>query len=126
MIRPRPNTHAPNPTAVPIKEAIKETFRVFMACPQLFIRQERSFVPSGFRYFPGSAEGVLPSCQTPAPIRSGSRRQARFGSMMFSASDAPHADHHRVRGGGCSRWHSRVSGPAGMAVGRLALAGGLG
>jgi hypothetical protein len=35
MICPKPNTHDPNPTAVPIKEAIKETFRVFIAHPQL-------------------------------------------------------------------------------------------
>lgn len=35
MICPRPNTHDPNPAAVPIKEAIKETFRVFMARPRL-------------------------------------------------------------------------------------------
>jgi hypothetical protein len=31
MIRPIPNTHDPNPTAVPIKVAIKETFRVRMS-----------------------------------------------------------------------------------------------
>jgi hypothetical protein len=35
MICPMPNTHDPNPTAVPIKEAIKEIFRVFMAHPRL-------------------------------------------------------------------------------------------
>jgi hypothetical protein len=35
MICPRPNTHDPNPAAVPIKEAIKETFRVFMPHPRL-------------------------------------------------------------------------------------------
>jgi hypothetical protein len=35
MICPRPNTHDANPTAVPIKEAIKETFRVFMPHPRL-------------------------------------------------------------------------------------------
>jgi hypothetical protein len=35
MIRPMPNNHDPNPAAVPIKEAIKETFRVFMAHPRL-------------------------------------------------------------------------------------------
>jgi hypothetical protein len=35
MICPMPNNHDPNPAAVPIKEAIKETFRVFMAHPRL-------------------------------------------------------------------------------------------
>jgi hypothetical protein len=35
MIRPMPNNHDPNPAAVPIEEAIKETFRVFMAHPRL-------------------------------------------------------------------------------------------
>jgi hypothetical protein len=74
---------------------------------------------------PPASEGVLPACQTHAAIRSGSRRQARLGSMMFSASDAPHADHHRASVGGCRRFHSRVSDPAAMAVGRLALGGGL-
>src|ERR1039458_10712204 len=39
MICPRPNTHDPSPTAVPIKEAIK----VFMPRPQLFIRQKPQF-----------------------------------------------------------------------------------
>src|SRR5271165_496888 len=52
MICPRPNTHAPNPTAVSIKEAIKETFRVFM--PILIIigyDKNPSFLP-GFRSNP--------------------------------------------------------------------------
>jgi len=34
MIRPMPNNHDPNPAAVPINEAINETFRVFMAHPR--------------------------------------------------------------------------------------------
>ena len=36
-----------------------------------------------------------------------------------------HADHHRAHLGGGPRWRSRVSGPHAMAVGRLALGGGL-
>jgi len=35
-------------------------------------------------------EGVLPSCQTHAEIRTDSRRRARLGSRMSSDSDAPH------------------------------------
>src|ERR1700682_1329328 len=55
MVCPRPYTHDPNPTAVPIKEAIKETFRVFMVHPHgsssILIRQNPRFVPSRFRYY---------------------------------------------------------------------------
>jgi len=43
MICPTPNTHDPNPTAVPIKEAIKETFRVLMAILDCWIRQKPQF-----------------------------------------------------------------------------------
>ena len=48
MICPMPNTHDPNPTAVPIKEAIKETFRVLMAILDCWIRQKNpvSFHPA--------------------------------------------------------------------------------
>src|SRR5208337_2674470 len=78
-----------------------------------------------FRLARDPPEGVLPSCQTQATIRSDSRRQAPLGSRMFSAPDALHTDHHRAHLAGCPRWRSRVSDPHAMAVGRLALGGGL-
>jgi hypothetical protein len=43
MICPMPNTHDPNPTAVPIAEAIKETFRVLMAILNHWIRRKPQF-----------------------------------------------------------------------------------
>src|SRR5208283_1487513 len=45
MICPSPNTHAPNPTADPIAEAINETFRVFMAYPPPGYEKRIAFVP---------------------------------------------------------------------------------
>jgi hypothetical protein len=48
MTFPRPSIHDPNPTAVPIKEAIKETFRVFIG-PSSMVGYDKNpgFVPSG-------------------------------------------------------------------------------
>jgi len=45
MTCPRPNSHDPNPTAVPIKEAIKEIFKVFTVHPQALdtIKTQDSF-----------------------------------------------------------------------------------
>jgi hypothetical protein len=49
MICPRPKTHDPNPTAVPIREAIKETFRVFITYLAPRLRVIIFAVPDAFQ-----------------------------------------------------------------------------
>jgi hypothetical protein len=73
MVCPRPNTHEPNPTAVPIKEAIKETFRVLMVHPRLL---DTTKTPVSFH--PGSA--ILPLNLAP---------QHKSGVMFPNLSGSP-------------------------------------
>ncbi len=58
MIRPTPNIHDPNPTADPIKEAIKETFSVFMARPRLGYDKNSSLVPVEFPWIKPEPQAV--------------------------------------------------------------------